>query len=254
MRLRYPTVMFTAPVFVGLALGGCGDGGEPRAASTGTAALHAAAAPHAHPIMRRLFEVIGDSNLSAGQQADFERVAADVEPRYVATNAARAALIEAVAAQVEQGKIDAAALQPSIDAFSKSVANERSANHAALTRFGVILARPQRGALMSAFQSIAQARPEDGAGETAKPTTPGLLRGLDLSADQRSQLRLAKATFAEGAGQERFAGLAHDPLARTIRFLDRVLPILTAEQRATVAQRVRAKTAGAATNQSSWEL
>jgi hypothetical protein len=253
MRIRYP-IEVLAPVLVGvgfpLALCACGSAGSPpgEAAPSVTSATatprpgeaaeapHAIAVLHGHPTMKRLFDVVGGLPMRADQQAEFGKLADDVELRNVATDEAHDALIEAVALQAEQGVIDRSALQPAIDAFTASIADERYANHAALTRFGVILTRPQTSAFLRTLLTGRPAARAVSATEMPMPLRGGLLRGAQLSGEQWRQISLGR----RGPETARVTGgWKISPLAHRLALVERIVGILTPDQRSVLGANLR---------------
>jgi Spy/CpxP family protein refolding chaperone len=171
----------------------------------------------------------------------------------------------AIAAQVEQGKIDRAALQPKIDAAVSAFAQSSPADHAALEQLHAILDPEQRAELVDALQ----ARMHDHGGR--REHMQEMARLLNLTDDQKSQIRDAfKEHFAamrkahEGSGEHahgkqmldafksdhfvvsELAPGSADPRAHAsemgehmLGVVETVLPILTPEQRTIAAQKLR---------------
>jgi hypothetical protein len=236
MRLRHPSMVFTVPVLgpvlisLPLVLGGCGGDATPTSpsvTSTSNTTLAAGAAqaiaapPHA-------FEVVGPIAGSVDQQAEFDRYAGAIDAAYIATDEARDALIASISSQVEQGRIDRAALTPRIDDFNGAIVRELSSNHAALTRFGVTVARPK--AAMASSLTVMLRR--------------HLLSGTGLTQDQR---RFVRSVRVQAPAMVASYGDPIHPLSRwahwvteTIDFLDKTVPALTQDQRVAVGRNLRA--------------
>jgi Spy/CpxP family protein refolding chaperone len=94
--------------------------------------------------------------ITPAQRTEIEKLFKDAEARHAqaktGSEAARKELLLALAAQVEQGKIDRAALAPKIEAASGPWLATRTADFAALDRLHAILTPLQRGALVDALE------------------------------------------------------------------------------------------------------
>jgi Spy/CpxP family protein refolding chaperone len=270
--LRLSIVRFAAPVLVALplALSACGSAVETQPATAENAVTRAPVATTAHGPVKLVGEALSDVPLRADQRADIEKLAADAETRHAATRDARKALTEAIAAQVEQGKIDRTAIQPKIDALVASMQAARPADRAAFERLHAILTPDQRVAFVDALEAKIQSRVSEHKG--GKEHMVAWARDLNLSDDQRAQIKSAlraqfQAHHEEGAaawheGKEHGAKLLQafkqdrfvmDEVAppvdmragaakmsdRFIGIVEQVLPILTPDQRAIAAKKLR---------------
>lgn len=106
------------------------------------------------------------------------------------SSAAHEAFGKALARGVRTGKLDAASLEPELQALEKAALAERSKVSDALSALHQILDAEQRKALVSALEAK---RPDfaKGVGRHHGPEM-GMLRGLDLTDAQRDQLRALK--------------------------------------------------------------
>jgi Spy/CpxP family protein refolding chaperone len=259
---------------------GCGGtaASEP-AASAGQASTRAPVAPTAHGPVRLIGEALGDVPLSAPQRSQLEQLAADAEARHADERAARADLMNALAAQVQGGAIDRAALQPKVAALTAAVEKAQPADRAALEQLHAVLGPDQRVAFVDALK----ARIHERMGEVRdKHPLKRWADDLQLTDDQRAQIRSAFRAHFEGAGGEHHDGGmgGAQPMRRGAKIfaafeqerfvLDEIappldvqrivaqkadhfltmaeltLPVLTPSQRATAAEKLRDRAQGAA--------
>jgi len=257
------------PVLVGaLAVGACGGSVEAGPATAQNAAA-ATKAPLATPIQLGHLKVVADAlaevPLRPDQRSAIEQLASDAQVRHTATKQARVDVANALAAQIEAGKIDRAALQPKIDAVAETVRTSQPADRAAFEKLHAILDKDQRSAFVDAL--VAKAHAQHGM-HGGREHLQKLAADLKLTDDQRAQIGSIlrdqwKGHHAEGKEghekgkamleafkQDRFvmdevapAADAHEKAnAMSARFLDmaeKVLPILTPEQRVLAANKVR---------------
>jgi hypothetical protein len=129
------TLMRLASVsLLALSVAAVGCGGSTADTSPQTAQSAATLAPvgaQTHGPVRLVGEALGDVPLRPDQRTELEKLASDAEARHQATLSARKDIVDAVAAQVEAGKIDRAALQPKIDAAADAWAKVQGDDRAA---------------------------------------------------------------------------------------------------------------------------
>jgi Spy/CpxP family protein refolding chaperone len=254
-----------------LACGGTATS-EP-ATSASSAATRAPVAQGAHGQVKVFAEALGDVPMTASQRAQIEQLAAEAETRRAAVRAARRDLTLAIAAQVQSGSIDRAALQPKIDAVVAALNASQPGDRAGVERLHAILGPDQRTAFVDALEARSHqvvAGGGDGGGLRL------WAEELKLSDDQRAQIKAAieqrVGAAPQGAGggrpwmerkargakwldafkQDRFV---FDEVAppqpagqdgaracdRFVGMVEAAVPVLTAEQRAAAAQMLRAR-------------
>ncbi len=253
--------------FVALALvataasaGGFGCGGAVSATAEPPVTSEAATtrAPLATTVQgpARLFvEALGDVPLTASQRTAVEQLAAAADARHATLRAARQDLVLTLAAQVEAGAIDRAALGPKLDAVAAAMRVAQPADRAALEQLHAVLTPDQRAAFVDAVTARMHREPRREASErspTEGPPTPGAWKDrgpmgmakwadeLQLTDEQRTQLRAAVMQRMQeprepGARAERderadFRGAKHEGQAVMAAFkqesfvLDQVAP------------------------------
>jgi Spy/CpxP family protein refolding chaperone len=252
---------------------GCG-GSVAAEAPTTTAdgvATKAPVAVAAHGHVKIAGEALGEVPLRVDQRAQIEKLAADADGRQVAIRTARHALIGALADQVAAGQIDRAALQPRIDAIGAAALGAQTADRAALTQLHTILDASQRSLFVDALENRVHGH-FHGHGHMGKMDWKDRWAELNLTDAQVSQIQeILHDSFSAHHGEwkggldrgknmleafraDAFAidqvAPAMDVQAKTAemtgRFIDiaqRVLPILTPEQRTLAAQKLHARAA-----------
>jgi Spy/CpxP family protein refolding chaperone len=217
--------------------------------------------------------------LADDQRAEIEKLASDADARHLAAAGARADIMTALAAQIEAGQLDRAALQAKIDAVS----SDHPADQAALQRLHALLTPEQRGQVADAIESRHKAmRAEHGQHGEHKARMEQWATDLKLTDAQRAQIVaiFASQRAAQQAGQGDFKALheAHgehgkgfaesfrsdtftlpapgDAHVHTNAMADHIvsvaqaiLPILTAEQRTLAAAKLREKAAAGGANE-----
>jgi Spy/CpxP family protein refolding chaperone len=265
-----------------LSLAAMGCGGSTADTSPQTAQNAATLAPvgaQTHGMVKLAGDALGDVPLRPEQRAELEKLAADAEARHQSLAPARKDLVEAVAAQVEAGKIDRTALQPKIDAASDAWVKIRDDDRAALERVHAILDATQRAKFVEALQARFQAKRGDHAGHHGHGEMKQWAEDLKLTDAQKDQIKSSmRAQFkANAGGQEHHEG--HSPAemkahhgdhqkiveafksdrfvmdevapkgdaramaakmsGRMIHMVETVMPVLTPEQRTIAAQKIR---------------
>lgn len=246
---------------------------EVAAATPDMATTRAPVAQSAHGHLKLAGDALGDVPLTASQRGAIEKLAADSEARHADARAARKELVLAVAAQIQAGQIDRAALQPKIAALVAGLQKAQPADRAAFEQLHRLLTADQRVAFVDALEArvserVAQARDKHPLKQWAAD--------LGLTDDQRSQIKdamkqqwkaaaqggheappwaEAKERGAKVMGafkQERFvmdevspavdvAAKAQKMSEHMLGVAEATLPVLTLQQRAIAAQKLRDK-------------
>ena len=278
MLLSLSRVLSVSLLTASLALGACSSGstaaGSPgtaeSAATKGPVAASAPTAPH----LKLVATALADVPLRADQRAEIGKLLADAVARHGANRTSRLDLMTALAAQVESGTVDRAALQPKIDAAADAWQASRPADRAAIERLHALLDAGQRAAFVEAFHdAMKSARGEHrGHGDMMK-----LVADLNLTGDQQDRIRsIMHSTMEAHRGEwkkghakgkavmeafksDRFVldevapAAATDARARAnemaghmLGVVEQVLPILTPEQRTLAAAKIRERAASMA--------
>jgi Spy/CpxP family protein refolding chaperone len=205
------------------------------------------------------------------QRAEIEKLAADAQARHEAGAEARKAAMLALAAQIERGSLDRAALQPKVDAIAAAWDRSRAADRAAIERLHAILDSDQRSDLVDAIEDGIRDRMQEHAWHA--PIVEKWAKDLGLTDDQKDQIRSAlKTRFAdqrggawrEGArkGKRALEAFKEDHFVldevappedarakageisgKVLGVVESVLPILTPAQRKIAADKLRARAA-----------
>jgi hypothetical protein len=257
-----------------IALGACGGTVE-QPQTTASAATKAPVAQNSHGMVKVVGEALGEVPLRAEQRSEIDKLVADAEARHAPLAEGRKALLTTFADQVENGTIDRGALQASIDKITAGLDSVQASDRAAFVKLHDLLDSSQRNAFVDAFKAQVKGK----RGEHAEPLAKLRQFGEDLKLTdaQRAQIRdvLLQAHrdgFKEhahargGRGQhhpgealEAFRGdkldldkaLPSDAAKvqvsfmadRAIGFFEKVLPILTPEQRKIAADKIRERVA-----------
>jgi Spy/CpxP family protein refolding chaperone len=256
---------------------GAGCGGsvatETPTATADVVATKAPVAVTAHGHVKIAGEALGEVPLRADQRAQIEKLAAAAETQQAAVHAARHDLMLALADQVAAGQIDRTALQAKIDAVATAALAVQTSDRAALTQLHSILDPSQRSLFVDALESKIHGH-WHGHGGMGGMGWKDRWAELNLTEAQTTQIQsILHESFAAHKGEwkgglergkntlDAFKGdtfaidqvaPAMDVRAKTTemtgRFVDiaqKVLPILTADQRATAAQKLHARAAAA---------
>lgn len=259
------------PVSLALALASMGcSGTAANEAPTVTAEGVATKAPlavTAHGQVKLAAEALAQVPLRADQRAQIEKLAAHADGYHAAVTAARKDLMLALSSQVAAGQIDASALAPKVDAIGAAVEAAHAGHRTALEQLHAILDSGQRSAFVDALkgQVAGQWRSHMGKGGWEARWAE-----LNLTGDQKAQIESivhGEMSAMKGewkAGHERGAKIldafradsfvmdqvapAEDVRTRTaqmtghvIDVAQKVLPILTPEQRAIAAQKLETR-------------
>jgi Spy/CpxP family protein refolding chaperone len=268
------SIVFALPLTLALAGGSLGCSGtvssEPIAASPDTATTRAPVAQSTQGHLKVVADALGEVPLTAPQRATIEKLASDAEARHAESRAAHKELALAVAAQVEAGQMDRAALQPKIDALVAALQKAQPADRAAFEQLHALLTPDQRVAFVDALEARVTERM--GAMHDKHPLKQWAA-DLQLTEAQRTQIHDAMKQRSQAAAQghegppwaaghhqgaqvmsafkqERFVmdevSPPKDVAAKAKAMSDHVLglaevalPILTPQQRAIAAQKLR---------------
>ena len=217
-------------------------------------------------------------SLRADQRAQIQQLVDQEKVAHVGVRAARGDLMVAVAQGVEAGRVDDAALKPKIDAVAHAADAARPVQRAALEKLHAILDASQRAELVNAIEAHRQAAPAASEAERGERRGHGggpLARGLDLTPQQKDQIRAnikashdASASAGGGRQAHEAARAQHAKVLEAFKgdrfvmnevapvvpeagrargeqkMIDAVkasLPVLTPQQRATAAAKMRAE-------------
>lgn len=192
-----------------LGCGGSVTSEPPQAADTAT--TKAPVAVNAHGPVKLFGDALGDVPLTATQRTQVEQLATDAEARHADARAARKDLMTVLAAQVQAGQIDRAALQPKIDALVAALQRAQPGDRAAFEQLHAILGPRQRTAFVDAVKARIGAR----MGEMRdKHPMKQWAEDLQLSDDQRAQIKAAikdrmSAAAAAGGPHEDWSQAKH---------------------------------------------
>ena len=265
------TLLSGSLVLGALAIGACGGSVAAEPATAQSAASTAPVGTNTHGPVKLVGDALGTVALRPEQRTELEQLATAAETRHESMRTARNELTEAIALQIDAGKIDRAALQPKIDATTQAFDAVRPGDRAALERVHAILDASQREKLVDALQAQIKGKKGDHNPRAAMQEWATDLKLTDAQRDQiktliKTQLHkggdahhdghhgghggkvleafkgdrfvmdeVAPATDAHAKSQEmsgRFLGMA-----------EQILPILTPEQRTLAAGKIRAKSA-----------
>lgn len=218
----------------------------------------AAQAPHHHQGHHQglLGAALKLASLTPDQRSSIEELVQQRRTARAPVRLADAQVLQVLAHQVEQASIDPQGLAPTLNAEKGAVASETGVERDALNRLHGILTPAQRGQLVDGIEAhFRGGHPHADPGAGAAWQRGG--HGLGLTAEQRAQIRANLQ--AEGpAGQgphvqamlEAFRGNTFDatgfvtsvaPGERAERLAQAMAPVLSPSQRATFANRLRAR-------------
>jgi Spy/CpxP family protein refolding chaperone len=251
-----------------LALAACGSSPEGEAAAAAQAGVTQDPPEVGH--MNFVREAMSQVALRPDQQPVVDQLAKDAEARHQSIQTARAALRNALADQVQAGKIDRAALQPQLDALLAAIEQSRPADRAAFVRLHDVLDKTQRAQFVDALE--AKFRGKHGGEHLSMNHARQWASDLNLSDQQRDQIRTAVRSKFDGQRdqmraqwmasreqgkqmlesfrQDQFTLDANSPqlfgrdrvaagIGKMIDFAEAALPVLTPDQRTVVAQKIR---------------
>ncbi|WP_394843642.1 hypothetical protein LZC95_42150 [Pendulispora brunnea] len=255
---------------------GCSGAVSDKPAET-AASAQAITTTSEHGPVKALADALGKVSLRDAQRTEIQKLFAEADARHTTakeqSKAGRADLMNAVAAQVQQGKIDRTALAPKEQALATTWKTARDADRAAIERLHDLLDPAQRVALVDAIQANKGdgGRREGGwhkhhGGPGGKERFDKLADELKLTEDQKAKIgdalraeRSAKGerphhdptkvqALFEAFKSDRFKmdevapnTEFHEPMARAIHLAEIAVPMLTPEQRTTLAAKIREK-------------
>jgi hypothetical protein len=265
MNLSWKRALYGSLTALLLGTTACASRAEPDAATPAQAAVGADAPEAAH--LNLIRQALAKVALRADQKQQVDQLAAEAAARHAPIQQARQALANALADQVQAGAIDRTTLKPRLDALQQAVEQSRPADRAALVTLHNLLDSTQRNQFVDALEAQFRGRASEGRGMQMHKWASD----LNLSEQQRQQLQAAMRTEFQGKGgggrgewrgqaekgkklfesfrQDQFTidstfAVAPNRVERgATRFVDlaeAAVPILTPEQRAIAAQKLRA--------------
>ena len=226
--------------------------------------------PHEHHRMHRgglLGAALRLDSLSDQQRADIEQLAQQRKAAALPVREADAQVLTTLAHQVEQASIDPQGLAPTLAAERSAASQQSAVERDTLARLHAILTPAQRNALIDGIEARVQSMRGRNEERGAARHRPGGGEGatLGLSADQKAQIRAnlqsewqaRRAVGPKVRGErkqalESFRGDSFEPGAlvrvesrgeRATKLAQAMVPVLTPAQRATLADRLRARAA-----------
>jgi Spy/CpxP family protein refolding chaperone len=195
---RLGLVLVSALTLSSLGTIGCGSAGTEPQTQTGTTTTDSTAtiAPVAvgsHGMVKFVGDALSQVALRPDQRAAIEKLATDAEARHQAALPLRANLANAIAAQVESGKIDEAALQPQIDALTANFEAQRPLDHAAFQKLHDLLDATQRQAFVDAVHANMEAKKSQHKGMRGEKMQEWAT-ALNLTDAQKDQIKTSMQT------------------------------------------------------------
>jgi Spy/CpxP family protein refolding chaperone len=253
---------------------GCGAGVANAQAASAEPTSRAPVAPNAHGPLKIVGEALSDVPLTSAQRTRIDQLAAEADARHDDARGARKDLALALAAQVQAGHVDRAALQPQIDALAAALRKVQPADRVAIEQLHAVLVADQRVAFVDALEAHIGEHKEEWA---EKHPLKQWATDLKLSEDQIAQIRTAMKGQFDPHGHGKDGGMGHHEhgdhpsrgakiLAafkqdrfvmdevlpprdvskdvarmsdRFLRLVEAVLPVLTPDQRTLAAQKMR---------------
>jgi Spy/CpxP family protein refolding chaperone len=268
---RRMTILWASGLLLGAGvLGGCGSSADAETLTAAQAEMSQDPGPAGIGHFRLIREALSHVTLRPDQQIEIDKLAADAEARHADVKKAREALHAAIADQVQAGRIDRAALKPQMDALLAAVEKVRPLDRAAFVRLHDILDAKQRGAFVDAMEAAHKERMDHHGGRHGMRKWAA---DLNLTDAQRDQIKSALHTrFAgqregmreqwhavreqgkqllESFRQDQFTLDANSPVlfsrdriehgaAKILDAAEAAVPVLTPEQRAAAAAKIRA--------------
>jgi Spy/CpxP family protein refolding chaperone len=197
-------------------------------------------------------------SLTADQRSQIQQLATERRAAGVPVRQADAQVLTVLAQQVEAAKVDRTALAPSLAAEQSAATAERQVDIAVLAKLHGILNAAQRGQLVDGIEArMTAARGEKGGKERLGGGKLGLSdqQKAAIRANLESTRGEMKGPEARGqrkAALESFRGDSFDAGAlakverrggREARMTEAMIPVLTPNQRATVATHLRTRAA-----------
>ncbi len=202
------TIAFAVALGAGaLSLGAC-SGTVEQPPQTSAAVTKAPIGTSTHGVVKIVGEALGEVPLRAEQRTELEKLAQAAEQRHMATAEGRKDLALAIADQIEKGTIDRTALQPKIDRVVTDFEKLRPEDKAALARVHAVLDKDQRNAFVDALESGFKAKHHDHKAGFAK--MKALADELKLTDEQKAKIfevmKEARKQHGEIQGEQHFRG------------------------------------------------
>jgi Spy/CpxP family protein refolding chaperone len=271
-------VWFSLAVAAGaLSVVGCsGATATEQPQTSASAATKAPVGANTHGVVKLVGEALGEVSLRPDQRVELEKLATEVEARHMAMADGRKDLMRSLADQIEAGSLDKAALQPKIDRVVADLQKSQPDDQAALVRVHALLDSDQRNAFVDALEArMKGGKGKHGgfANHEGFARMRQLADDLKLTDDQRAQIRdIMKEERGKGGGPdframgerfhagkrslESFRTDKFEPMAlagkqvdlrdkvqdgttRMVGVAEKILPILTPDQRKIAADKLR---------------
>lgn len=217
--------------------------------------------------VRALDEILADVQLSPEQQAEVDQLKAEAKERHAKVKEAKHELMRSLADQIEAGTIDRCELAPKIESVASAMADARPGDREAFQRLHSILEPEQRAKFVESSKQHWESH--------VKKHSPAMLadkmaKELDLTDDQKDRIyrilsglreiyeaepayteqrdrwsRILEAFKTDNFNLDEIAPMG-DVVAKSKSRIEAhlsageaVLPVLTAEQRTRVAEKLR---------------
>jgi Spy/CpxP family protein refolding chaperone len=139
--------------------------------------------------MRAYADAFAEVPLRDGQRAEIERLLMEAQTRHEAMLPARAELSAAIAAQMQSGAIDRAALAPKFEALAAERAKSEPLDHAAMEHVHALLDASQRAALVAVAETKMHAEHHGERGAQGPHDMKRMGDELNLTEEQRGKIR-----------------------------------------------------------------
>lgn len=261
----------TIAIAASFATAACSGTAAPTAQSA-SATSRAPVAQGTHGLVKLAGEALGEVDLRPEQRAEIEQLAATAEARHAILRKDLRGVMLRIADQIEKGAVDKASLRPEIEAAIAKIDRTRPDDQAAIGKLHGILDDAQRAQFVDAFHERGKEKMHER--RKGHPLL-ALAHDLGLSAEQRDKIRDAvrdgmeearehgaRGEHGRGFRREKGASMLEafkqpnfDPKTigpqgslverakgkeeAAFEVAEKVLPILTAEQRKILADKIR---------------
>jgi Spy/CpxP family protein refolding chaperone len=188
MNMLRRTLVSLALVLAPAALGCGGTVSSEPPATAETATTLAPVAVTAHGPVKMFGDALGEVPLTASQRSAIEQMASDAESRHAGARTARQDLMVTLAAQIEAGALDRAALQPKLAAITAAMQASQPADRAAIDQLHAVLTAEQRATFVDAMQAQISQRVGAMKGHHSMKQWA---EDLQLTDDQKAQIKAA---------------------------------------------------------------
>jgi Spy/CpxP family protein refolding chaperone len=259
-------------------LAGCGGSVE-QPQTSASAGTKAPLATQTHGSLKVFGDALGEVALREDQRAQIEKLAADAEARHAPLLAHRLDLTNTLADQIEAGTIDRTALTPKVDTLTADIQKVAADDRAALVQLHAILDGTQRNAFVDAVQGRMKGLKDHHAGFAKMKQLADDLKLTDDQRSQirgiihdsmkegmkdrttanewhtMTDLRAGKSalesfraenfevekihSLASDGAIARFRGMSDQRVDHIVGVVEKVLPLLTPEQRKLAADKLR---------------